>query len=134
VTFNTLAILPPLFIDCGICVDVSLKELMERETTMNSQLKEQIAPEIIQALIAQAKASGLTVNDYLARLLGLTNGHEEKFAPSQEPAPRNEAMFAALQSSEEILKGMPFSGSTEDSLKILYEGRAGEMYGYEPTK
>jgi len=26
------------------------------------------------------------------------------------------------------------SGSTEDSLKILYEGRAGEMYGYEPTE
>jgi hypothetical protein len=100
---------------------------------MNLQLKEQIAPEIIQALIAQANASGLTVNDYLARLLGLTNGHDEELAQAQDTAPRNEAMFAALQSSEEILKDMPFSGSTEDSLKILYEGRAGEMYGYEPT-
>ncbi|MBO0721851.1 MAG: hypothetical protein J2P41_13565 [Blastocatellia bacterium] len=100
---------------------------------MNYQLKEQIAPEIIQALITQANASGLTVNDYLAQLLGLTNGHNENITQTNETVPRNEAMFSALQSSEEILKDMPFSGSTEDSLRILYEGRAGEMYGYEPT-
>ena len=99
--------------------------------------KEQIAPEIIQALIAQAAASGLTVNDYLARLLGLTNGHDAELALAEaheETPQRNEAMFAALQRSAERLKNMPFSGSTEDSLKILHEGRAGGMYGYDPTE
>jgi hypothetical protein len=39
--------------------------------------KEQIAPEILQAIIAKATASGLSVNDYLARLLELTNGTAE---------------------------------------------------------
>ena len=40
---------------------------------MNATLQEQIAPEIVQALIAQATARGLSVNEYLRRLLGLTN-------------------------------------------------------------
>ena len=104
---------------------------------MESPLKEQIAPEIIQALIAQAAASGLSVNDYLARLLGLANGHKDEelaLAKAHENAqPRNEAMLAVLHRSEERLKNMPFSGSTEDSLKILHEGRAGEIYGYDDT-
>lgn len=36
---------------------------------MNAALTEQIAPEIAQALITQAAARGLSVNEYLARLL-----------------------------------------------------------------
>jgi hypothetical protein len=47
---------------------------------MDSLLKEQIAPEIIQALIAQADESGLSVNDYLAQLLGLTNKQDDENA------------------------------------------------------
>jgi hypothetical protein len=42
-------------------------------------------------------------------------------------------MFAALQRSAERLKDMPVSGSTEDTLRIIREGRAGAIYGYEPT-
>src|SRR5262245_18858634 len=38
---------------------------------MNSVLYEQIAPEILQAIGAQAAAYGLSVNDYLRNLLGL---------------------------------------------------------------
>jgi hypothetical protein len=41
---------------------------------MNAVLHEPIAPEIVQALIAQATASGLSVNEYLRRLLGLPDG------------------------------------------------------------
>jgi len=94
--------------------------------------KEQIAPEIVQAIIAQATARGLSVNDYLRQALGLTNGHETELALAEErAAPRNEAMFAVLQETREILKTMQGSGSTEDSLKILHEGRAGRIYGYE---
>jgi len=39
---------------------------------MNDVLNDQIAPEILQAIIAQATASGLSVNDYLRGVLGLT--------------------------------------------------------------
>lgn len=41
---------------------------------MNAVLHEPIAPEIVQALTAQATASGLSVNEYLRRLLGLPDG------------------------------------------------------------
>jgi hypothetical protein len=40
---------------------------------MNAALQDQIAPEIAQALMAQATANGLSVNEYLSQLLGLTN-------------------------------------------------------------
>jgi hypothetical protein len=71
----------------------------------------------------------------LRQALGLTHCENEELAMAAElPTARNEAMFNVLQETAEMLKDMPISGSTEDSLKILYEGRAGEMYGYEPTK
>ena len=102
-----------------------------------------IAPEIAQAIVAQATARGLSVNDYLRQLVGLSNGTGgtgTELALSEEPQPRNEekpqrneAMFAALQRSAERLKDVPVSGSTEQTLKIIREGRAGAMYGDEPT-
>jgi hypothetical protein len=99
--FEEVAILSALFIDCAIYVDVSLKKPMERETTMDSPLKEQIAPEIIQALIAQANASGLTVNDYLAQLLGLTNGYDDGEAETRALTPYElvEDLIGAVDSS-----------------------------------
>jgi hypothetical protein len=110
----------------------------EEEKPMDSPLKEQIAPEIVQALIAQATASGLTVNEYLARLLGLENGHEEESSleelHEETSGPRNEAMLAALAEARELLKDMPVTGSTEETIKIIREGRAGRMWGYEPTE
>jgi hypothetical protein len=74
---------------------------MEREATMDSPLNEQIAPEIIQALIAQANASGLTVNDYLARLLGLTNGHDGEGPETRTITPYElvEDLIGAVDSS-----------------------------------
>jgi len=41
---------------------------------MNTVLNEQIAPEIVQAIIAKARARSLSVNDYLRQELGLTEG------------------------------------------------------------
>ena len=106
---------------------------------MNPTL-DHIAPEIVQAIIAQATTRGLSVNDYLRHLLGLTNGAGAELALCEEPQQhneekphRNETMFAALQRSAERLKDVPVSGSTEQTLKIIREGRAGAMYGYEPT-
>ena len=92
--------------------------------------QEQIAPEVIRALLAKATAYGLTINDYLRQVLGLSNGTNEAH---EEAAPRNEAMHIALKLSAERLKDVPVSGSTEETLKIIREGRAGAMWGHEPT-
>lgn len=84
---------------------------------------------ILQTLKAQAEEQGTTLDGLLETLI------VEKDEPTNcEQPPRNEGMLAVLARCEERLKRMPFSGSTEDSLKILHQGRAGEMYGYEPTE
>ena len=89
---------------------------------------------ILETLKAQAEARGVTLDDLLKSLIeaevGVTNGQDQQ--PHKQAG--IEAMLAVLARSAERLKSMPFSGSTEDSLKILHEGRAGRMYGYEPVE
>lgn len=46
----------------------------------------------------------------------------------------NHAMLEVLRRTSERLKAMPFSASTQESLKILREGRAGKLWGDEPTQ
>ena len=101
---------------------------------MNIVINEEIAPEIARAIVAQATLRGLSVNDYLRQLLGLGEGPVQggPFADTTA-APRNEGMLQALRESEERLKDMPVRGSTEETLRIIREGRAGAMWGYEPT-
>src|SRR4029453_1809316 len=107
---------------------------MCKVNSMNAALNEQIAPEIVQAIIAKATARGLSVNDYLRQELGLTNGDEAELSNDEGAAPqRNEAMLDALRESEQILNDMPVRGSTEETLKMIRRARAGEMWGYEPT-
>ena len=100
---------------------------------MNPTLNEQIAPEIVQAIIAQATARGLSINDYLRDLLGLTGGDRQELALAEEPQPRNEEMLAIIRRGRERLRDMPTRGSTEETLKMIRRARAGEMWGYEPT-
>ncbi|HKX26951.1 MAG TPA: hypothetical protein VJ302_04580, partial [Blastocatellia bacterium] len=87
---------------------------------------------------AQANASGLSVNDYLARLLGLAEDRPaEELALAEvgdDSQPRNDAMLAVLQRSAERLKEVPVGGSTEETLQMIREARAGRMWGYEPTE
>lgn len=106
---------------------------------MNATL-DQVAPEVVQAIVAQAAACDLSVNDYLRQLLGISNDAGAELALRAEPQAsdvaqplRNEAMFAALQRSAERLKDVPVSGSTEQTLAIIRAGRAGAIYGYEST-
>jgi hypothetical protein len=47
-----------------------------------------------------------------------------------EPLSPNEAMLEALRKVGERAEQMPYSGPTEESLKMLREGRAGKMFGY----
>jgi hypothetical protein len=112
-----------------------LRSILEIEVdSMNIVINEEIAPDIARAIVAQATLRGLTVNDYLRQLLGLKNGQAGELALAEEtPAPRNEGMLQALRESAERLKDMPVRGSTEDTLRIIREGRAGALWGYEPT-
>jgi hypothetical protein len=102
---------------------------------MNATRNERIAPEIVNAIIAQATARGLSVNDYLRQALGLNEQPQElaNAETPQPPQPRNEAMFAVLQRSAERMKEVPVTGSTEETLKQIREARAGAMWGYEAT-
>jgi len=93
---------------------------------------EDIKPETADQLAALAKERGLSVDEYLRSLLPPANGHaggEEAKTP-----PRNEALLAVIRKTSERLKDMPVSGSTEDTLKMIREARAGRMFGYEPTE
>lgn len=64
---------------------------------------EQIAPEIFQAIIAKATESGLSLNDYLAQMLGLTNGHDEASALAGE-TPLSEQPFYKTATPEEWIR------------------------------
>ena len=65
-------------------------------------LKEQIAPEIIEAIIVKATASGLSINDYLARLLELSNGHDEDLSLSGTPFENVEDLLGVFDSRESL--------------------------------
>jgi hypothetical protein len=108
---------------------LSCLDIVEEDVDMNATLNEQIAPEIVQPIIAQAAARGLSVNDYPRDLIGLTNGAHQELAPAEEAQPRNEEMLAIICRSRERLKDMPVRGSTEETLKMIRQARAGEMWG-----
>jgi hypothetical protein len=74
---------------------------------MNTTL-DQITPEVIQAVTAQATARGLSVNDYLKQLLGINGKAANDLALSDtHTPPRNEEMLAIIQRSSTRLKDMP---------------------------
>lgn len=75
---------------------------------MNTVL-EQITPETIQALIAQATASGLSVDEYLKRLLGVSIGAQTTSAPGVD-----EFMQAMESLAEENIQPLPRDFSRED--------------------
>ena len=115
---------------------------------MNATQTEFLEADIMQAIQTQATSLGLSVSDYLRNKLGLPKSEQGKVPlepeapqppmaevsemPQETTPPRNEAMLAALQRSTERWKDVPPSGSMEKTLRIIREGRAGAMYGYEP--
>ena len=115
---------------------------------MNATQTEFLEADIMQAIQAQATSLGLSVSDYLRNKLGVPKPvqsqvplePEAPLTPMAEASeklreaapPRNEAMLAALQRSTERWKDIPPTGSMEKTLRIIREGRAGAMYGYEP--
>ncbi len=101
----------------------------------------EVSPEaarIIEALRGNAKALNLTLEAYLQRIfeaisLLQPSGRGEALIGEATPQP-NFAMLEALEKVKARAARMPPSGSTEESLKMLREGRAGKMWGYEPTE
>ena len=63
-----------------------ISEMQSEVDSMNTTSSEQIAPEIVQAIIAKAMARGMSVNDYLRQELGLTNGDQLSERPFYETA------------------------------------------------
>ncbi len=105
--------------------------------TVQIEVSTEVA-QMIQALSANAKALNLTLEAYLQRIVQAVallqpNGQDETAMKQTAPQP-NMAMLEALEATRELLKDMPVRGSTEESLKLLREGRAGKMWGYESTE
>lgn len=75
---------------------------------MNTTLNEQIAPEIVQAIIAQATARGLSVNDYLRDLLGLT-GRERQEVETMDPEELRRLVKEGVESGPGIDAELVFS-------------------------
>lgn len=96
---------------------------------------ELIAPDVIQVLIAQATASGLSINDYLRRLLGLEQEQSADTAASAAvaAAPPTDERLATLQRIAERQAKRPFTRSA-DTLTMLREARAGAMWKDESTE
>src|SRR5215813_5853015 len=67
-----------------------ISEMQPEVNSMNTTSSEQIAPEIVQAIIAKATAHGLSVNDYLAQELNLTDGVWSFERPFYETATQEE--------------------------------------------
>jgi hypothetical protein len=86
---------------------------------MNAELQKQIAPEIAQALEAQAAANGLSVNEYLRQLLGLTNGTQP--ADGESPDAFMEAFMADMESLSEGTEHLPPSTITYSREDIYFD-------------
>jgi len=74
----------------------------------------EIAPETIQTLIAQAAASGLSVNDYLKRLLGMTSDAQHAPPTPDESLDEFMADLEALAEGTEHLPPSTLTYSRED--------------------
>ena len=90
-----------------------------------------VAQEIADAIKAKAAARQLPLDDYLRALMASENGGAEATA-EVEPKPNRE-MLEVMRRVAERNRGKPLT-SGADTLRILREARAGEMFGYEPTE
>jgi hypothetical protein len=80
-----------------------------KEVKLMNAVIDQITPETIQALIAQAAASGLSVDEYLKRLLGVSSA-----APAAPEPGVDEFMLAMESLAEENIQPLPRDFSRED--------------------
>lgn len=87
----------------------------------------EIAADLAIAIKANAAMKRQSLDDYLRNMI-----EEDNKSVEAAPTP-NYAMLEALRRIAERSKDMPYT-SGEDTQRILREGRAGAMFGYEPTE
>lgn len=95
----------------------------------------EIAAELAIAIKTNAAIRRQSLDEYLRTVIELEEVDGEVVsddAPEAAPTP-NYAMLEALRKIAERSKDMPYT-SGEDTQRILREGRAGAMWGYEPTE
>jgi len=80
---------------------------------MNGTLHEQIAPETLQAIVAQAAARGLSINDYLRNLLGLNEarGADKKLVSAAQSLSFEQRKELIKALFEQFPKPEPLAGS-----------------------
>lgn len=86
-------------------------------------IQEQIAPEIVQAIIAQATVRGVSLNDYLREVFGLANVMPTAERPFYETATPDEwiAEFTRWADSHDPqVPALPLEAVSRDS---IYEDR-----------
>lgn len=84
-----------------------------------SSILEQIKPETAEMIVAEARARGLSVDDYLRTLLPPTNGGNEGISLHQSATPEE-----WVRAFREWAAGHSFlSAVADDSRESIYEGR-----------
>jgi hypothetical protein len=80
---------------------------------MNGVLHEQIAPEILQTIVVQAAARGLSINDYLRNLLGLNEARsaDEKLVSAAQSLSFEQRKELIKALFEQFPKPDPLTGS-----------------------
>lgn len=91
-----------------------------------SAVLDQIAPETVKVLVQQAAASGLTLNDYLQKLLGLRNGKAEDlsltgFPGEATPAENLAAFMADMEALAEGTEDLPTTPLTYSRADIYFD-------------
>ena len=95
----------------------------------------EVAREVAETIKANAAARQLPLDDYLRALIAGENGAPKATTEATAgawPEPNRE-MREVMRRVAERNKGKPLT-SGADTLRILREARAGEMFGYEPTE
>ncbi len=87
---------------------------------------DQIAPETVQVLVQQATASGLSLNEYLQKLLGLKNGQPNDlslagFADDTGPVKDLAAFMADMEALAEGTEHLPATPLTYSRADIYFD-------------
>lgn len=94
----------------------------------------EVAADLAETIKANATARQQSLDEYLREMIEADNVGTSEVPDVAETTPTpNYAMLEALKRISERSKDMPYT-SGEDTQRILREGRAGAMFGYEPTE
>ena len=94
----------------------------------------EVREQTVSRLQAADETLKLSLDDYLARIAELVAPQSNGTTTPEELDPQGKAMLAVLERSAERLKDSPVSGETKDTLEMIRQARAGEMWRYKPAE